>query len=527
MKSWKKIWSIGTASLSLLIAVPGLTSASDTEWLNQPKLYEVHTWAGKAEWGHDNGKADVATFFHPHSIATLPDGKLLIADSGNHLLRILSADQVSAYSGLDIGEDEAGLPKGAFNDDVKEKAAFNLPAGITLDNQGNVIVADSGNHAIRKIDKAGNVTTIAGSGLVGNKDGKGKEATFNSPSDVAADAKGNIFVADTLNHVIRKIASDGTVTTLTAPSTRVIEYFPGAVEDAGDFADGAIFAAKFNEPSGLVIDGKGNLYVSDRGNNRIRYIDFASGKVTTIAGGGTYTAQAAYTEGDYIDGAASSARFNAPEGLTLLSDGTLLVADSLNHAIRIVNKGQVSTFAGVGTEFGQSDGVTSYAQFNHPTDVTLLSDGRVVVADEYGNKIRVTSKYAKPVNLPTGKNIAILLNGTAVQSDVPAQLKSGSTFLPLRSVVTALGYKVENGKSGNAITATLTKGEMVYKVTNGSKVVTKTVKGVSETLTLSAAPYIVNSRLFLPVRFFTEEGNLDIQWDAAARIVVIRDKTFA
>lgn len=517
--------AVATLAASMLTAVPAFaTAAADIGWTASSKLYEIRTWAGASEWGHDNGSRDTATFFHPSSIAALPDGKLLVADNGNHLLRTLTADQVSAYAGLNLGEDEAGLPLGAFHDAGLAEAAFDYPAGIAVDRQGNIYVADSGNHAIRKIAKSGQVTTLAGNGVLGLADGTGSSASFDTPSDVAVDSKGNVYVADTLNNAIRKITPDGVVSTLTAPSTRVVEYFPGAIEDAGDFQDGPISSAKFNEPSGIAVDGKGNLYVSDRGNQRIRYIDFATGQVTTIAGGGEYTDQASYVEGSYVDGAAANARFNAPEGLTVAADGTIVVADALNHAIRLIRDGQVSTLAGIGSEYGAADGVTASAQFNHPTDVAMLSDGRLAIADEYGNKIRVLQPYARPADMPADGGVQVLLDGKLVPSDVPAQLVNNWTYLPARSVWEALGFDVTFDLTKGE--AYFTKDDTVYTVKNESTEAIKSVNGVQSKLTLNAAAFIKQDRMFVPVRFFAEENTLDIQWDQAATTVVIRHPVF-
>jgi hypothetical protein len=511
--------------LTLVLFLPTVAfAAPDTNWTKSPKLYEVHTWTGKSELGHGNGSLSEATFFHPRSALALPDGRLLVSDTENHLIRTVSVDKVEAYAGLNLGEDDANLPIGGYNDDVLAKAAFELPSGLAIDAQGNVFVADTNNNAIRKISKDGAVSTLAGNGTLGLADGVGAKATFYQPSDVAVDNKGNVYVADTLNNVIRKITSNGTVSTLTAASTRTIEYFPGAVDTAGDFNDGKIATAKFNEPSGLTVDAKGNLYVSDRGNQRIRYIDFAADKVTTVAGGGDLGKQVPYVEGGYVDGTAAESRLNAPEGLTLTADGSLIVADSLNHVIRIVKNGKVSTLAGVPTEFGRENGVASSAQFNHPTDVTVLADGRLVIVDEFGNKIRVLQKYDVPADLPTLKGVSVLFNGVQVKSDVPAQLKSNAVLLPVNSVGTALGYKVSfDSKTGSAV---LSKGETIYTIPQGSKTVTKSVNGKNETITLNEAAIAVKNRLFIPVRFFAAENDLDIQWDAAAQIVVIRNKVF-
>lgn len=522
MKRNFRVKSAVVLSLALSLTLPSVALAADMGWTKSPKLYEVHTWAGQSELGHANGTVNVTTFFHPHSAIALPDGRLLVTDTTNHLIRILTTTSSANYSGLNMGQDEANLPIGGYNDGELSKAAFDNPKGLTIDTQGNIYIADSDNNAIRRISPDGKVTTLAGNGNIGPDDGVGAKATFYKPSDVAVDNSNNVYVADTLNHVIRKISADGTVTTLTAPSTRNIEYFPGAVDTAGEFLDGPIASAKFNEPSGLALDAKGNLYVSDRGNQRIRYIDFSTGTVSTVAGGGTYALTAAYTEGGYVDGAAADSRLNAPEGLTVTADGAVVFADSLNHVIRILQNGKVSTVAG--SEFGKENGVATAAQFNHPTDVTLLSDGRLVIVDEFGNKIRVLQKYAKPAAIPTDKGIAVLYNGALVPTAVPAQLKSNAVLLPLRSVGDALGYKVDYDKTtGNAH---LTKDDTVYTIGSGKKTVTKTVNGISETLTLNVATLVYKNSLFLPVRFFAAESNLDIQWDAAAKLVVIRSQTF-
>src|SRR5690606_31399205 len=133
-------------------------------------------------------------------------------------------------------------------------------------------------------------------------------ARFYAPSDVAAAADGTLFVADTLNHVIRKISPDGTVSTLNAPSDRVVQARGGLAEPSGDFNDGPLAEAKFNEPHGIVIDSKGNLIVSDSGNQRIRYIDLQKSRVSTLAGGTgnvVYEPFEVYAFGAYQDGPAS------------------------------------------------------------------------------------------------------------------------------------------------------------------------------------------------------------------------------
>jgi len=501
------------------------SAAAGPEWTRSAKLYEVRTLAGQSTLGHGDGSRSASTFYRPKSAVALPDGRLLVADASNHLLRAISADKVSTFAGLYLGEDDAGRPYGAFQDDILAKSAFHTPAGLAVDAKGNVYVADSSNHAIRKIGSDGKVATLAGNGLIGLADGKGSEARFYGPSDVAVDSKGNVYVADTLNHVVRKIAPDGKATTLNAASDRLIEYVPGAVEAVGDYRDGPILCAKFNEPSGLAVDAKDNLYVSDRGNQRIRYIDFSSGQVSTVAGGGSYSdSNAYYVQGDYVDGNASESRLNSPEGIAVTEDGTLVIADSLNHAVRLLKNGKVSTLAGVPAEPGSANGVTASAQFNHPSDVAILSDGRLAIVDEYGNKVRILQKYAAPAKHSNNKGITVLLNGVEVQTEVPAQYLSGAVLLPVRDVGKALGYQVGFDKGTGS--ARLSKDGISYTIGEGVTEVKKTVSGKSAQVKLNAKTISVDGRMFIPVRFFADESGLDIQWDASDKTVVIRNKTF-
>lgn len=184
---------------------------------------------------------------------------------------------------------------------------------------------------------------------------------------------GTLYVADTLNHVIRKISVSGEVTTLNAPSDRVVEIIPGEVEWAGDFRDGPLENAKFNEPAGLTLDAKGNLYVSDSGNHVIRYIDFSTNTVSTIAGHfQAYSSKAMYAEGNLVDGSAEEAAFQFPIGLAISEEHGVLIADSVNKSIRAIKDGQVQTIV---------------SGFKNPVGITIGTDGKIYVVDSYDNRI--------------------------------------------------------------------------------------------------------------------------------------------
>jgi sugar lactone lactonase YvrE len=204
------------------------------------------------------------------------------------------------------------------NDDGTGRAAtFNEPAGVAVDAAGNVYVADTENDSIRKISPAGVVTTLAGGEGPGEQDGTGAAARFFGPRGVAVDATGHLYVADTGNNLIRKVSPAGAVTTLAG--TRV--KFVGS--QVIRFADGTGADAVFNSPNGVAVDGSGNVYVADTENNCIRKVSPAS-VVTTLAGS---------IQG-FEDGAGATAKFFLPRGVAVDGSGNVYVADRGNERIR-------------------------------------------------------------------------------------------------------------------------------------------------------------------------------------------------
>jgi len=498
-------------------------------------MADVTTQAGIGDFEDKDGAAVSAAFRSPTSVAVLPDGSIVVADTRNHNLRQIAASLVSTFAGpaLPVLVNDLGFPVGGQADGKAEESFFNEPAGLAVDAQGTVYVADAGNNTIRKVAKDGTVTTLAGNGLVGSKDGKGTEAQFNYPTDVAVAKDGTVYVADSLNHAIRKIAADGTVTTLNAASTRTIQIRPGEATFAGDYADGSLAQAKFNEPSGLAIDAKGNLYVSDTGNQRIRYIDLAAGKVTTVAGSGTaadgsslYEQDELYAAGDYADGAAGAAMFDFPKGIALTSEGGLVIADSLNHAIRYLVDGKVTTLAGT-VKTGESDGVESAAQFYNPTDVAVAADGSLVIADAYNNKIRKLTPYQLPAGLPA-EGVKVVHNHEAIAFDAQPEITDGRTMVPVRAIGEAFGYEVKYEERAGTQVVQLVKGDVTVELSVGQTGVTKLETGKDAVSgETDVAPYIKQDRTYVPVRFFAEQIGLDVQWDQATTTAILREKSSA
>jgi sugar lactone lactonase YvrE len=498
-------------------------------------LSDISTLAGIGDFEDRDGDALQAAFRAPSSVLQLPDGSLLIADTRNHVIRKVKDGQVSTFAGpaLAVTKNAQGFPTGGLLDGKASEAFFNEPTGLALDAKGNVYVADAGNHAIRKIDVNGTVSTVAGNGVPGNKDGKGSEATFNHPGDIAISADGTVYVADSLNHTIRKIAADGRVTTLSAPVTRVIQVRPGEASFAGEYHDGSLSTATFNEPSGLALDGKGNLYVSDTGNQRIRYIDFASGSVSTVAGstptiGGSaiYGKNELYAEGDYADGEALKAKFDFPKGLTVTSEGGLLIADSLNHSVRYLLNGQVTTVTGT-PQTGEADGVEQSAAFYNPSDVLVTTQGNVVVADASNNKIRKITPYQLPEAVSNDGQVKVVSGNKLISFDAQPEIQDGRTMVPVRAISETLGYKVTYAERAGKSIVQLSKGDLTVELTIGETGITRKQTGLPDLkVDTDVAPYVKQDRTYVPIRFFAEQIGLDVQWHAVVQTAILRVKTF-
>ncbi len=330
----------------------------------------VSTIAGVLETpGFNDGEALSSRFFNPHGIAVDGSGNIYIADRYNHTVRKISIEGMVTTL--------AGKPGFSGNQDgIGESARFNEPWGICASEDGIVYVADTKNNKIRRIDLEGNVKTIAGTGNFGTSNAQGLAATFGNPTGIEIDAVGNLYVADHLTHIIRKIDNRGIVTTLAG-----IPYIPG--DD-----DGFGREAQFWRPYGLTLDTDGNILVADEWNHKIRRVTPA-GQVTTVAGNG---------EVGIVNGAAAIAAFNYPWDMTVDAENNIYVADGYNYVIRkIATNGEVTSYAGTPLTSGGVDGVGDQATFSGATSIAwdrLTSS--LYVGDAYNHLVRMITTESKP-----------------------------------------------------------------------------------------------------------------------------------
>lgn len=354
------------------------------------------TFSGAGNAGHADGGPTTASFTQPAGVATDASGNVYVADYLNNLIRKVSPDG----SVVTI----AGSGQGTFADGTGADASFSKPSSVVLDAAGNLYVADSFNHRIRKITPGGEVTTFAGSSMVGAADGNGAAASFNTPSGLAIDLAGNIYVADSGNNLIRKISVNGDVITFAGSG------FPGSTNGNG-------IAASFNAPQNLTVDGDGNVYVTDSGNNLIRKIN-STGDVTTYAGNGSAGSD---------NGPALSASFNKPYGIVVDAIGNLFVSDFGGNLIRMIDPaGNVITLAGDGLAGGLNNTGTA-ASFHSPKGLALDANRKLYIADSGNNEVRTlyTVGYRIDKPLPPGLNFD---NATGVISGKPGQTSPLTTY---------------------------------------------------------------------------------------------------
>jgi trimeric autotransporter adhesin len=329
----------------------------------------------------DDGKAIDASMILPTDVAVDRSGNVYIADLGNSRIRKVTGGSISTIAG-----NSGGLAPidGLAATDVR----FSGPTGLAVDSAGAVYLAegsigsgsglDGGIFKVWKVGANGKLATVAGTGIrsYSGDAGPASIAQFDAPAGIAIDSRGNLYVADSRNHRIRKVATDGTVTTVAGNA------LPGFSGDGGKAT-----LAQLNRPTGVAIDSAGNLYIADSGNNRIRMV-FPTGIIGTLAGNGN---TAFFGDG----GSSLKAALNRPEGVAVDTDGAVYIADTGNHRIRKV------VFAVIDTVL---DG------FDAPSSVAVAGDGSIAVADRGAGKVRVSGPLPLEAPLPGAHGVAFDAN---------------------------------------------------------------------------------------------------------------------
>ena len=342
--------------MAMLLFVLGIAHAAAGQ------TYTIKTFAGGGL--PDNIPALAASFSEPQGVAADAAGNVFFA-SGNGVFRL---DAVIGVLTLVAGNGTSG-----FSGDNGPAAGAQLsgPVGVAVDTAGNLYIADNGNHCIRKV-AGGVITTVAGNGTVGSR-GDGGPATIarlNSPSGLATDSAGNLYIADTGSGRIRKV-SGGVITTVAG----------GGSSYPGD--NGPATGAMLTNPSAVAVDASGNLYIADAGDYLIRQV--SSGIITTVAGNGNCC-----FSGD--NGPATNASLDQPSGVAVDSAGNIYILDYFNNRVRQVSNGVISTVAGNGIRgFSGDNGPATAAELSAPAGIAVDASGNLYITDQRNSRIREVS----------------------------------------------------------------------------------------------------------------------------------------
>jgi sugar lactone lactonase YvrE len=331
---------------------------------------------GLAGFSGDGGPATDAKLYYPRSVALDPEGNLYVADTFNHRMRRVGRRGIITTV--------AGTGLAGFSGDggPASQSNLNFPSGATVDSEGAIFIADTLNDRVRKVDRSGVITTVAGNGVEGFSGDGGPAilASLNGPRGLALDADGNLYFADSGNHRVRKVDQRGIITTVAGN---------GAVVDppAGNGDGGRAIVASLSFPYGIASDTEGNLYIADTNHHRVRKVD-RQGIISTAAGNG-----ADYYGGD--GGPALQASFYQPSGVALDSDGNLYIADSGNSRVRMVDdRGTITTVAGNLLPVLTGDGIpATRASLARPSDIALGPQGTLYIADTQDNRVRKVDRH--------------------------------------------------------------------------------------------------------------------------------------
>jgi len=445
----------------------------------------IDTVAGTGNGGfsEDGVPATSASLNNPGGVAVDSEGNIYIADSSNH--RVRKVDASGTISTI------AGTGTAGYTGDggPATLAQLNNPYRLALDSVGNLYIVDYSNDCIRMVDVSGEISTVAGgrgNGYMGDG-GPATSARLSYPDGVAVDSGGNLYIADKGNHRIRKVDTSGTISTVAGSGVR------GYSGDGGDAE-----LAQLNSPTGVAVDGSGNLYISDTSNHRIRRID-VMGKISTVAGVGEVNYW-----GDGVP--ATSAYLNRPIGIAVDNGGNVYIVDSSNFRIRKIDtSGIISTIAGTG-RFGYSGdgGPATSADLHGPYGIAVDSSGNLYIADVFSHRIRKLS--AQTVVASAASSIPEVGVDDTITLTVKNALGNTDTSFDGMHEVTISGYlQAPDGSYGRFNGTALSASSSTTSVAFASGVATVNLalnKAGEQTINISVADMVspeANALIIMPV----------------------------
>ncbi len=478
---------------------------------------DINTVAGGSGFGYtgDGGAATAALLSDPGGVAVDSSGNLFIADTGNGVIR-----EVSAATG-DIST-SAGADGGLVytNDDGPATAAtLANPDGIVVDSQGDIFIADEFFNVVREVNgTTGMMTTIAGNGTYGyiGDGGQATDAELADPAGLALDGKGDLFIADSANNVIREVnLTTGVITTVAGDGTY------GGTGDGG-----AATQAELSNPAGVAVDSSGNIFIADEYDNEIREVSAATGDINTIAGDGTYG-----FGGD--GGQATDANLSDPSAVALDGSGDLFIADTDNDVIRELNltSGVITTVAGTPdvNDFTGDGGAPTAATLDGPVGIAVDSTGDLYIADTYNNAIREVSTPGGGQTVTVAKANLTITASDASKTYGTADSFAGQDFTTSALVagdsVTSLTFASAGAASSAPVgtdpivpSAAVGSGLSNYNITYANG--TLTVTPAALTITASNASKGFGTTQSFAGTEFTETGLVTANGDAISTVTL-------
>ena len=384
----------------------------------------ITTVAGNGTAGYNgDGPATGARLYFPTGVAVDSLGNLYIADQSNNLVRKVTPATgiISTVAGTGVG---GFLGEGG----PATEARLNTPTGVAVDAAGNLLIVDQYNHRVRKLTVAtGIISTVAGSGIgdFQGDTGLATAAALQFPTGVAVDSAGAMYIADYYNHRVRKVA---------APTVRpLLMTTLAGTGTAGYNGDGAAIDARVYFPTGVAVDYAGNVYIADQSNDRVRKINTATGVISTFAGTGIggYLGEG---------GPATAARVNNPTGVAVDGAGNVYIADQYNHRVRkvTVSTGVITTIAGTGAAGYLGDGVAApTAALNYPTAIAVDSAGNVYIADQNNHRIRKVTAATGLISTIAGNGTAGVAGDGAAATAAQLNYPNGVAVDPAGNVYIA------------------------------------------------------------------------------------------